>query len=119
VEGDDGAAAVFVFKTIVDPYVGRVNLFKVLQGIVKTDTTLLNGRTMTDERLHQISAMRGKEQETVTELHAGDIAAVAKLSDTTTGDVLAVRGASVEVEPFEAPAPVLRTAIHAKSKGDE
>jgi elongation factor G len=119
VEGDDGAAAVFVFKTIVDPYVGRVNLFKVLQGIVKTDTTLLNGRTMTDERLHQISAMRGKEQETVTELHAGDIAAVAKLGDTTTGDVLAVRGASVEVEPFEAPAPVLRTAIHAKSKGDE
>jgi elongation factor G len=119
VHGDDRAAAVFVFKTIVDPYVGRVNLFKVLQGIVKTDTNLLNGRTMTDERLHQISVMRGKEQEPATELHAGDIAAVAKLSDTTTGDVLAVRGASVEVEPFDAPAPVLRTAIHAKSKGDE
>ena len=54
-----------MFKTIVDPYVGRVNLFKVLQGTVKPDATLVNGRTVTDERLHQLSTMRGKEQDPV------------------------------------------------------
>ncbi len=116
---DDGAAAAFVFKTLVDPYVGRVNLFKVLQGAVKTDASLLNGRTMTDERLHQVTTIRGKEQEPVSEVPAGDIAAVAKLGDTTTGDVLAVRGTQIEVEPFVLPTPVLSAAIHAKSKGDE
>jgi elongation factor G len=116
---EDGAAAAFVFKTLVDPYVGRVNLFKVLQGAVKADASLLNGRTMTDERLHQVTTIRGKEQEPVSEVPAGDIAAVAKLGDTTTGDVLAVRGTQIEVEPFVLPTPVLSTAIHAKSKGDE
>jgi elongation factor G len=116
VEGDP---AVFVFKTIADPYVGRVNLFKVLQGSIKTDTSLLNGRTMTDERLHQLSTLRGKEQESVTEVPTGDIAAVAKLNDTTTGDVLGARGASIDVEPFSVPQPVLAAAILPKSKGDE
>ncbi len=92
VNAGEAPPAAFVFKTLVDPYVGRVNLFKVLQGTVKADATLLNGRTVTDERLHQITTMRGKEQQPVSEVPAGDIAAVAKLSDTTTGDVLAVRG---------------------------
>ena len=119
VNGEDGAAAAFVFKTLVDPYVGRVNLFKVLQGTVKADASLLNGRTMTDERLHQVTTIRGKEQEPVSEVPAGDIAAVAKLGDTTTGDVLAVRGTQIEVEPFVLPTPVLSVAIKAKSKGDE
>jgi elongation factor G len=119
VTGDDGATAAFVFKTLVDPYVGRVNLFKVLQGVVKADVTLLNGRTMHDERMHQLSTMRGKEQEPAAEVHAGDIAAIAKLADTTTGDVLAVRGADVAVEELVPPSPVLSVAIHARSKGDE
>ena len=118
-QAGDGEPVAFVFKTIVDPYVGRVNLFKVLQGTVKTDVSLVNGRTMTDERLHQLSVMRGKEQETVSEVLPGDIAAVAKLNDTTTGDVLGARGASLAVEPFDAPEPVLAAAIRAKSKGDE
>jgi len=118
-QADDGEPVAFVFKTIVDPYVGRVNLFKVLQGTVKTDVTLVNGRSLTDERLHQLAVMRGKEQETVSEVLPGDIAAVAKLGDTTTGDVLGARGASLAVDPFHAPEPVLATAIHAKSKGDE
>jgi elongation factor G len=109
----------FVFKTIVDPYVGRVNLFKVLQGTVTADVSLVNGRTMADERLHQLTIMRGKEQEPVAEVAAGDIAAVAKLADTTTGDVLGARGASLEVAPFDAPQPVLAVAIRAKAKGDE
>jgi elongation factor G len=115
----DGQPVAFVFKTIVDPYVGKVNLFKVLQGTVKADASLVNGRTMSEERLHQLTLMRGKDQEPVSEVPAGDIAAVAKLNDTTTGDVLGARGAEIEVEPFDAPQPVLAVAIHAKSKADE
>jgi len=115
----DGSPAVFVFKTIVDPYVGRVNLFKVLQGTVKSDSHLLNGRTVADERLHQLSIMRGKEQEPVTEVAAGDLAAVAKLADTTTGDVLGTRGDALDVEPLTSFEPTLAVAITAKSKGDE
>lgn len=119
VAGDDQNAALFVFKTLVDPYVGRVNLFKVLQGVVATDATLVNGRTMHDERLHQLSTMRGKEPSPAAELHAGDIGAVAKLADTQTGDVIAVRGTDISVAPLAVPAPLLSIAIHAKSKTDD
>ncbi len=119
---DDGQTSAppvaFVFKTIVDPYVGRVNLFKVLQGTIKTDASLVNNRTVSEERLHQLSVMRGKEQEPTAEVPTGDIAAVAKLADTSTGDVLGARGADVEVEPFEPPQPVLPIAIKPKSKSD-
>src|SRR5436305_426900 len=104
-EDVDGAAPplAFVFKTIVDPYVGRVNLFKVLQGSIKTDASLVNNRTVSDERLHQLSVMRGKEQESTAEVPAGDIAAVAKLRDTSTGDVLGARGVGVTRDAVEAP----------------
>jgi len=118
-QANDGQPVAFVFKTIVDPYVGRVNLFKVLQGTVKADASLVNGRTMSEERLHQLTLVRGKEHEAVSEVPAGDIAAVAKLNDTTTGDVLGARGADLAVEPFVAPQPVLPAAIRAKSKADE
>jgi elongation factor G len=118
-EVSEGAPAAFVFKTIVDPYVGRVNLFKVLQGTVKADEHLVNSRTVTDERLHQLATMRGKEQEPTKEVPAGDIAAVAKLADTSTGDVLGARGATVEVPRLEPPEPTLAMAIKAKSKADE
>ncbi len=116
----DGSAppVAFVFKTIVDPYVGRVNLFKVLQGTIKSDASLLNNRTVSEERLHQLAVMRGKEQESTSEVPAGDIAAVAKLNDTSTGDVLGTRGTDVEVDPFEPPKPVLPIAIRPKSKSD-
>lgn len=115
----EGPTAAAVFKTIADPYVGRVNLFKVLSGTVKTDDSLTNARTKHDERMHQMVTLRGKEQEPVSEVPTGDIAAVAKLSDTTTGDLLAAKGATVEIEPFERPRPVLAVAVNAKSKGDE
>jgi elongation factor G len=118
-DGDGSAPPVaFVFKTIVDPYVGRVNLFKVLQGTIKTDASLVNNRTVSEERLHQLAVMRGKEQESTSEVPAGDIAAVAKLNDTSTGDVLGARGTDVEVDPFEPPKPVLPVAIRPKSKSD-
>jgi elongation factor G len=115
----DGSAAAIVFKTIVDPYVGRVNVFKVLQGIVKHDDMLANNRTKSDERIHQLFTMRGKEQDTVGEVAAGDIAAVAKLADTSTGDVLTTKGTSFEAESVAPPEPVLAVAIKARSKGDE
>jgi elongation factor G len=115
----EGPPAAFVFKTIVDPYVGRVNLFKVLQGTVTADAHLLNGRTVTDERLHQVSVMRGKDQEPVKQVVAGDLGAVAKLSNTTTGDVLGTRGDAIDVEPLASFEPTLAVAITAASKGDE
>jgi elongation factor G len=115
----DGPDAALVFKTIVDPYVGHVNLFKVMQGTVKHDEILANSRTRSDERMHQIFTMRGKEQDTVTEVAAGDIAAVAKLPDTGTGDILATKGTTLDIDIMAAPEPLLAVAIHAKSKGDE
>jgi elongation factor G len=115
----EGPAVAQVFKTIVDPYVGHVNLFKVLHGPVKHDDVLVNVRTHADERLHQLFTMRGKEQDTVTEVAPGDIAAVAKLNDLATGDVLAAKGAEVDAEEFTRPEPVLAVAIHAKAKADE
>lgn len=119
VQGDDAQTALFVFKTIADPYVGRVNVFKVLQGVLRTDASLVNGRTVHEERLHQITMMRGKDHLPVTELHAGDIGAVAKLTDTTTGDVLAERGTDISVPLFAAPDPLLAVAISARSTADE
>jgi elongation factor G len=115
----DGPAAAVVFKTIVDSYVGRVNFFKALQGSIKHDDVLANSRTKSDERIHQLFTMRGKEQDSVTEVAAGDIAAVAKLNDTGTADVLATKGTEIEVEAAAPPEPVLAVAIKARSKGDE
>ncbi len=115
----DGSAAALVFKTIVDPYVGRVNLFKCVQGTLHHDDVLANARTKGDERLHQLFTMRGKEQDTVAEVAAGDIAAVAKLADTSTGDLIITKGTSFDVEPLAAPEPLLAVAIHPKSKNDE
>jgi elongation factor G len=117
-DGDQPGA--LVFKTIVDPYVGHVNLFKVLQGTVKHDDVLTNARSKADERMHQLFSMRGKEQDAVSEVAAGDIAAVAKLAHTSTGDILAAKGTEMTaVEVLPAPEPLLAVAIHAKSKGDE
>jgi elongation factor G len=90
-----------------------------MQGTLKTDDTLSNVRTRSDERLHQLFVMRGKEQETIATLEAGDLAAVAKLSDTTTGDALSAKGSTIELDPIEAPRPVLAIAIKAHSKADE
>jgi elongation factor G len=117
---DGGQPGALVFKTIVDPYVGHVNLFKVLQGTVKHDDILTNARSKADERMHQLFSMRGKEQDTVDEVAAGDIAAVAKLGHTATGDVLAAKGSEmVVVDLLPAPEPLLAVAIRAKSKADE
>ncbi len=112
----EGPPAALVFKTLADPYVGRISYFKVLQGTVAGDEVLTNRRSGADEKLHQLFTLRGKEQDPVTEVPCGDIAAVAKLSDTATGDVL---GAEVDVAPLELPEAALPVAIAPASKADE
>ena len=109
----------YVFKTLADPYVGKVSMFKVLTGTLRPDAVLTNPRTHSDERLHGLFALRGKEHVDLPEVQAGDIAAVAKLADTGTGDTLAPKGTPVTVPAPELPEPVLSHAIRPKSKGDE
>jgi len=108
-----------VYRTVSDPYVGKVSFLKVLSGTIRPDTTLSNPRTHADERLHGLFTMRGKEQDGLTELTAGDIGAVAKLSDTSTGDTLAPKGTPVTLPTPDPVKPVLTFAIRPKSKGDE
>ena len=115
----NGQPLAFVFKTLADPYVGKVSIFKVLSGTIRPDAVLTNPRTHADEKLHALFALRGKEQDQLPEVSAGDIAAVAKLGDTTTGDTLAPKGTPVRVPAAELPPPALSIAIRPKSKGDE
>ncbi|HEX9995125.1 MAG TPA: elongation factor G [Acidimicrobiales bacterium] len=114
-----GDPLAFVFKTVADPYVGQISMFKVLSGTIRPDAHLTNTRSGADERLHGLFTLRGKEQEGVPEVVAGDIAAVAKLSSTATGDTLAPKGTPVRVPGFERPDPVLSVAIVARTQADE
>ena len=114
-----GQPLAFVFRTLADPFVGKVSFLKVLSGTIRPDIHLTNPRTHADERLHGLFTMRGKEQESIPDLPAGDIGAVAKLADLTTGDTLAPKGTPVVVPPLELPEPVLSIAVLPKSKGDE
>ncbi|MDQ1401857.1 MAG: elongation factor, partial [Actinomycetota bacterium] len=114
-----GPPLAYIFKTIADPYVGKVSLFKVLSGTIQPDAVLTNPRTHSDEKLHGLFTLRGKEHEPVSELPAGDIGAVAKLSDTQTGDTLAPKGQPVLVARPADVTPVLSIAIRPKSKGDD
>jgi elongation factor G len=114
-----GDPLAFVFKTIADAYVGQISVFKVLSGTVRPDDHLWNTRSGTDERLHGLLTLRGKEQETVPEVPAGDLAAVAKLGNTATGDTLAPKGKPVVVPPLDRPTPVLSVAIVARTQADE
>ena len=114
-----GQPLAVVYRTLADPYVGKVSFLKVLSGTIRPDSTLTNPRTHADERLHNLFTMRGKEQDGLSELSAGDIGAVAKLSNTSTGDTLAPKGTPVTVAPPDPVKPVLTFAIRPKSKGDE
>ena len=108
-----------VFKTISDPYVGKISLLRVLSGTIRPDSVLHNPRTHTDERLHVLQLLRGKEAQPTNEAQAGDIVAVPKLSDTGTGDTLTPKGTPVTVPGPEPEAVTLSIAIRPKSKGDE
>jgi elongation factor G len=115
----EGDPLAFVFKSIADPYVGQVSLFRVLSGTIHTDDHLINSRTGSDERLHALLTVRGKDQEPAGELVAGDIGAAAKLSATGTGDTLAPRGKPVRVAPIDQPEPVLAVAVVPRTQADE
>lgn len=111
--------AALVFKTIADPYIGRLNFFKIVQGEVKSDSVVYNATKEREEKIGQILVMRGKEQQGVPEAKNGDIVAVAKLAVTTTGDTLTVKANPVKLEGIDFPEPTLGIAIEPKAKGDE
>ena len=117
IEGDGTAA--FVFKTIADPFAGRINVFRVLSGQVKGDATLTNMRAHSKERFGALMVMQGKEHTNETEIGEGDIGAVAKLKETQTGDLLLDAERPVELPRFAFPEPVMSFAIRPKAKGDE
>jgi elongation factor G len=108
-----------IFKTIADPYVGKISLIHVLSGTLRPDVTLVNSRTRADERLHALQLLRGKESTPIAEAHAGDIIAVPKLADARTGDTLAPKGSPVIIEARPAPTPLLSIAVRPRAKGDE
>jgi len=114
-----GPLVVQVFKTISDPYVGRVNYLRVFSGTLRPDATVYNSTRDVDERVGNLLLMRGKQQENVSEVPAGDIAAVAKLAETVTGDTLTTRADGIALTSIRFPEPVYSLAIAPRSKGDE
>ncbi len=112
-----GESALYVFKTVADPYVGKLSLFRVLSGVVRADLHLRNAARGVDERIGQVYRLRGRVQEPVGELRAGDVGGVAKLQGTHTGDTLTQ--ALWRLEPPVLPPPVYRMAVRAASKQDE
>ena len=116
---ENGQCSLYVFKTTADPFAGRITFFKVMTGIVKNDANLQNVARGVAERLAHLSTPQGKTLQPVTELHAGDIGAVAKLKDTLTGDTLADKGLNIAYLPVKLPEPSIAFAIEAKSRNDE
>jgi elongation factor G len=116
---DQEPATVFVFKTLADPFAGRINYFKVISGVVKNDVILQNLNRNTQERLQHVQVMQGKAATAVPELHAGDIGAVAKLKDTITGDTLGDKNAAGFYPTARIPEPSITFAIEPKTRADE
>ncbi len=108
-----------VFKTMADPYVGKLSLFRVYSGVFKSDSQAYNVNKNSSERVGQLFMIRGKNQEPVPQVTAGDIGAVAKLNVTSTGDTLADKDNPIEYAPISFPDPVMSLAVEAKAKGDE
>ena len=111
--------AAFVFKTTADPYAGRLTVFRVYSGVAHSDTNLYNATRKRRERVGQIFVPRGKQQEAVAAISAGDMGVVAKLHETVIGDTLCDEQRQVILPGFEFPAPVLSVSISPKTKGDE
>jgi len=113
----DGAPALLVFKTTVDPYLGTVSVFRLATGALGADTVLVNSRTRDSERVRTLFLLRGASSEPASDLAAGDIGAAAKLADTATGDTLG--DGSIELAPPPQPEPMLSFAVVPRSKADE
>lgn len=116
---ENESLSAFVFKTIADPYVGRLNLFRVYSGVIKKDSLVYNPRTESIEKIGQLFIMRGKEQIPVSEVKAGDIGAVAKMANIITGDTLCQKDKPVAFNPIVFPNSYLTFAILPKNKGEE
>jgi elongation factor G len=116
---DKEPAGMVVFKTMTDPFSGRITFFKVISGVIKNDVTVENYTRRSQERLSHLSVMQGRKAVEVAELHAGDIGAVAKLRDTLTGDTLGQKGADIQVDLVAFPEPAMTYAIEPKSRADE
>jgi elongation factor G len=119
VQVEGAATSAFVFKTIADPFAGRINLFRVLAGTVTGDATLVNTRAKSKERMGTLLELQGKEHTPAKEFGPGDIGGVAKLKDAQTGDVLVDGDVSADTVDFGFPDPVMSFAITPKAKGDE
>ncbi len=116
---DKAPYAAFVWKTVADQFAGRITMFRVYQGSLKSDTTVQNATQGTQERVGHLVAMQGKTQTNVPEIRAGDLGAVAKLKDTRTNDTIADKASGITFAPMTFPEPVLAYAIEPKSRGDE
>ena len=117
-EVSDSAAAI-VFKTIADPYVGKMSAFRVYSGTVNADSTLFNANKGENERIGKLYMLRGKKQIEVKSVSAGDIGVVAKLDKTGTGDTLCAENKNIILTGIDFPEPVLSMAVEAVNKGDE
>lgn len=115
---ENGENALFVFKTIADPFVGKLSYFRVLSGKIKNDIRLINNRTGAEERLSKIMWLKGGKQEDAGEIIAGDIGSVSKLGNVLTGDTLSASG-KLAAAAVEFPAPTISVAVYPKAKGDE
>lgn len=118
-KSEDGPVASLVFKTIADPYVGKMNFFKVFRGQLKQDSAIQNTSKDKPEKIGQMLYVRGKTTVQTDIVPCGDIAVLVKLQDTSTGNTLADKEKPLELEGIEFPIPTLSTAIAPKSKNDE
>jgi elongation factor G len=118
-ETDAEPVSLYIFKTISDPFAGRISYFKVFSGVLKTDATLQNFSRASLEKFAHISTMQGKTAIPITELHAGDIGAVPKLKDTLTGDTLGDKSAPIQYPRVQLPEPAITFAIEPKTRADE
>ncbi len=114
-----GGPSAFVFKTIADPYAGRISLFRVMTGTLKSDANMYNAAREKGERYGSLFFLQGKEQENVPEIPAGDLGGVAKLKETKTGDTLSEKSDPIVYPPIAFPNPSISFAIEPKSKQDE
>jgi len=124
VDGDDvaygdGPMAAYIFKTIADPFLGKISLAKVIRGKLTAAMAAYNCNSEKEEKLGSMFFLRGKTQETVTEVFPGDIVALGKLQFTQTGDTLTEKGTQLKFEKISFPQPTLYTAIEPKAKGDD
>jgi elongation factor G len=116
---DSEPLSIFAFKTIADPFAGRITYFKVMSGVLKNDATLQNFNRNSQERFQHIQVMQGKTATAVTDLHAGDLGAITKLKDTVSGDTLGDKNAPIYYPLARIPEPSITFAVEPKTRADE